>query len=266
MADQPSSAADRPQRGRSVRGARALESLEFGSRTTGKQAAARSRLVRRLRIALPVVAVVLIAAFFLNTRSNSVDQAFLKDFETLNASTEELHMANPRFAGVDDDGKPFEITARSAKQAPNARDIVELEDPRAVQGGDDDASVVTAKRGVYSSERNILELQNDVTLRHRFGAETYVLRSPAATVLIKDEIVSSDAGVGAEGAKGEAIAADRMTAYRGENKVVFEGNVSMRIFPNSKNAAGLREGPPATALDGAARDENEADQSEDAPS
>ena len=27
------------------------------------------------------------------------------------ASTEELKMANPRFAGIDDEGKPFEITA-----------------------------------------------------------------------------------------------------------------------------------------------------------
>ena len=84
---------------------RLLDSLPTRARTTGEDAVARSRLVRRLRIALPVVAVILVAAFVLNTRSNNVDQAFLDDFEDLSASAEELRVASPRFTGVDNQGK-----------------------------------------------------------------------------------------------------------------------------------------------------------------
>ncbi|MEM8772387.1 MAG: LPS export ABC transporter periplasmic protein LptC [Pseudomonadota bacterium] len=243
-----------PERGKSVKGAAALTSIDFKTRTTGAEAEARSRLVRRLRVALPILAAILIVAFIINTRSNSVDQAFLDDFKTITAATEELRMANPRFAGKDDDGKPFEITADAAMQNPAEKDIVALESPRAVQGGDDTESVVSAQSGLYRSEENILELSDDVTLEHELGANTYILRSPKATVSIKDQVVTSDAGVGAVGPDGGALKADRMKAYRADGRVVFEGNVSMRIYPkkDSDGAAVL----PALR-DGDSKDEAE---------
>lgn len=215
----------------SATGRRVLGNLPTRARTTGAQALARSRMVRRLRLALPILALVLFAVFILNTQSNGVDDAFLEDFEDLTASTEELRMANPRFAGVDDKGQPFEITARSAKQNPGRRDVVELEQPRAVQGDADEISVVTADSGVYQSEANILELTDSVTLEHTIGKDTYVLRSPSAIVSIKDKVVTSGAGVGGKSSDGNALKADRMKAYNAEGRVVFEGNVSMRIYP-----------------------------------
>ena len=105
--------------------------------------------------------------------------------------------------------------------------------PRAIQGANEEQTVVTAKRGYYQSEENVLELQDGVALEHKIGSETYVLHAPAATVAIKDEIVSSNAGVGGEGKDGSRLNAERMTAYRAEGRVVFEGDVSMRFYPNS---------------------------------
>ncbi len=233
-------------RGQPVEGRRVLENLPLGSRTTGEKAAARSRLIKRLRIALPVLALVLIAAFVFNTRSRTVDQAFLDEFKDLTASTEDLQMANPRFTGVDNKGRPFLITANAAKQAPDSRDVIELERPRAVQGDAEESTVVTADKGVYLSEANILELTESVMLEHEIGNDVYVFRSPAATVSIKDEIVTSDAGVGGEGPNGGALKADRMTAYNGENRVIFEGNVSMRIYPNSSDLT--RDGKDTPSL------------------
>ena len=75
----------RRSRGRTALGSLncALESLNFRARTTGQDAAARSRFVRRLRIALPILALVLVASsfFLINTQSNTVDEAFLEDFK-----------------------------------------------------------------------------------------------------------------------------------------------------------------------------------------
>lgn len=208
-----------------------MESLPTRARTTGDQAAARSRLVRRLRIALPILALVLVAAFFFNTQSNQVDEAFLDDFKDISASAEELRMASPRFAGIDDKGKPFEITAEAALQNTSAKDVVSLDRPRAVQGADSDSTTVTAHKGLYRQDVNILELSEDVTLQHYVGADAYVFRSPSATVSIKDEVVTSDTGVGGEGSEGSTLSADRMKAYNAEGRVVFEGNVRMRILP-----------------------------------
>lgn len=229
--DPPSAAAAPPQR------RRVLESLPSQARTTGHKAAARSRMVKRLRLALPILALVLVAAFLFNTKSNQTDDAFLDDFKDMTATAEELRMANPRFAGTDDSGKPFEITANAAVQNTSIKDLVTLERPRAVQGHNSETTVVTAEKGVYRSEANILELEDDVTLEHEVGADTYTFRSPAATVAIKDEIVTSDAGVGGEGSDGSTLAADRMKAYNAEGRVVFEGNVRMRIYPKKTPAA-----------------------------
>ncbi len=214
-------------------GRRILDSLPMHARTTGNQAAARSRLVRRLRIALPVLALVLVAAFFFNTRSDQGDDAFLDDFKTITATAEELRMASPRFSGIDNRGRPFEITANAAIQNPGVKDVVQLEQPKAVQGEAHETNTVTAHSGVYRSEEKILELTDDVTLSHDVGADTYVFRSPAATVSIDDEIVTSDSGVGGEGPNGQAVQADRMKAYNAEGRVVLEGNVRMRIYPKS---------------------------------
>ena len=220
-------------RGKPIKGRRALDSLPSKARTTGAAAAARSRLVRRLRLALPIVALALIATFIFNSQNNGVDNAFLEDFEDLTAAAGDRRMVNPRFAGIDDKGKPFEIEAEWAIQDPGADEVVELENPRAVQGEGGESTTVTAERGIYKSEANILELENNVTLEHTIGQDVYILRAPAATVLMKDEIVTSDVGVGGEGPDGGALRADRMRAYNSEGRVVFEGNVSMRIYPKS---------------------------------
>ncbi len=208
-----------------------LDSLPTHARTTGEQAIARSRLVKRLRLALPILALILIAAFLFNTGSRTVDTTFLDDFKQMQASTDELRMANPRFAGIDGQGRPFEITADAAKQNPGNRDVVELEMPRAVQGHAGEETVVTADKGVYSAETSILDLSNGVRLEHQIGADIYVLRSPEATISIKDEVVTSNAGILGASQDGGSLKADQMKAYKADDRVVFKGNVSMRIFP-----------------------------------
>lgn len=221
------------ERGKPIEGRRVLESLPSAARTTGEEAAARSQMVRRLRIALPILALVLVGTFLVNTSSNEADQSFLDDFKEITATTEDLRMANPSFGGIDNSGRPFDITANAAIRSPNEDTRVELENPRAVQGTGDEESVVTAAKGVYDETENILTLTDDVTLKHVFGRDVYILRSPEAVVSIKDEVVETVSGVGGESSDGGALQAETMRAYKDTNRVVFEGNVRMRIYPKS---------------------------------
>ena len=98
-----------------------------------------------------------------------------------------------------------------------------LERPKAIQGDEGEANTVTAEKGVFSSESNILELSDGVQLNHRIGNEIYVFRSDAATVSIDDETVISDVGVGGEGPDGGSLKADRMQAYNGEGTCCLRG-------------------------------------------
>ena len=208
-----------------------LESLTIRRRTTGEDAAARAQFMRRMRVALPILAAVLIATFFFNTRQGGVDDAFLDDFAEVDATPQSLKTAKPHFTGVDARGNPYEVTAEAALQQPDGGKVVDLEAPRAVTSTGDGQSVVAARTGVFDADAKRLDLKEGVTFEHRVGATTYVLRTPAATYTIDDRIVVSDAGVDGEGSDGELLKADRMSANDREGKLVFEGNVSMRIFP-----------------------------------
>jgi lipopolysaccharide export system protein LptC len=217
-------AAERPRR------RNALSGLATRQRLTGEQAAARSTVVRRLRLALPVLAVVLVVVFLLSARPDVADEAFLKDFASLDATPEELGATNPGYAGLDAQGNPYRITASEVLQRPDTKEVFELVSPRAVTSKGDDDTVVTADRGVFERSTSFLQLSEGVELRQRVGGGAYVLRTPAAKVALREETVESDEGVVGEG-ESAILRADRMRAYNSEGRVVFEGNVSMRIYP-----------------------------------
>lgn len=218
-----------------------LKSLPSGTRTTGKDAIARSNRVRRLRIFLPVLAVSLLVAFAMTTGRDTPADALLEDFTDIANTSKDLHMANPRFAGVDEDGTPFEITAQSAVQDPDVTNVIALNSPRAVQGELENQTVVSADKGVFRSDENILELTQDVTFEREVGTDLYRFETIAAEVSIDDEVVTSDTGIGGMGPDGTAIRADKMRAYNDNGRVILEGNVSMRIFPNNAGTPEIRD-------------------------
>ncbi len=230
-----------------------LENLPKTQRTTSAKAAARSMMVRRLRIVLPAAAVVLVVIFFLSSSEDASDPAYLDEF-ALDTFTNEQVMANPRFAGVDDKGKPFEITAAMATRKTEDAKRLDMRQPRAVTRNNGEATTVEARTGVYNDEDKILELADNVTLEHTTGAEAFKLRAEAATVLLDEEIVRVTSAVDGVDEKGNTIRADRMDAYQDEGRVVFTGNVKLKIQPSSDEDGGggvgglvLRRAEPAGA-------------------
>jgi lipopolysaccharide export system protein LptC len=222
-------AADRQARGRT--GSGALETFSIRNRTTGEQAARRAALMRRLRVALPALAIVLVAAFLLNTRRDGADDAFLDDFADIGATAEGLQSKKPRFSGVDAEGAPYDITADSATQNLGEAKIYKLDRPRAESRGASETSAVEANSGVYDQDAKRLDLGDGVIFRRAIGRDNYVLKTPAATINVDDQTLVSDKGVDGEGPGGAALKADRVAAEKVDGKVVFEGNVSMRIYP-----------------------------------
>lgn len=208
-----------------------LSGLPSGPRLTTSEAEAWMAMMRRLRVLLPVVGALLIVVFLLNTRNDRPDDVFLDDFAAINAGAEDVRMANPRFAGVDKRGDPYDITADAAVRSAAAETRVTLENPRAVTRTDDKDAVLGAAAGEFDTESRILVLRDEVTLERRIGEDIYVLKSAAATLSVEDQTVVSDAGVSGVGPGGSTLSADRMEAFNREGRVVFEGNFRMTINP-----------------------------------
>lgn len=215
-----------------------LKHLKTGARITSDQARAHSAMIRRLRIAVPVIAALLIGAFLLNTGKGGPEDVFLDEFTDSSVTAQNLSSIRPQFNGIDAKGNPFEITADTATQDVSGERVVNLSNPKAVTSTDNAKSVVYSRSGVYDNDNKILVLNDDVTFEHTLAGGTYVLKTPSATVSVDQKTVQSDKGVTADGPDGAALVADRMAVDDRTGTVRFEGNVRMRLNPAAAKPTG----------------------------
>jgi lipopolysaccharide export system protein LptC len=138
----------------------------------------------------------------------------------------ELQMVNPRYAGVDREGRPFVVTAASGRQIPDRQDLMSLQGPRAdikTHGG---AEInVAAIRGVYQAQAQLLDLFGDVTLTHqngtRFVTQTARVDAAANTAQGSDPVEG-------HGPSGDLKAQGFRVLNQGET-VIFTGKSEMLL-------------------------------------
>ena len=211
-----------------------LGNLPSARRLTGQQAEQRSRTVRRLRLILPVIAVLLIGVFLLLGQSSEEDSAFLDDLKVDEIVAEEALVINPKFSGIDSAGKPYQITANTAAQNPDKDDLVNLEGPKAVLTDDNAETVATAKTGFFRSGQKVLDLKENVIFERIINGKSYTLRSEAAVVGIEEQTLKSSEGVSGETLDGK-LRADEMEVFNQDGRVILKGNVRMKFEPDLIN-------------------------------
>jgi len=195
-------------------------------RDTQVQAAAHSRRVRRLRLALPAMAGLLLVGFIAAATLRSVDRSFLLRFQGLTRDGEGLRMVNPSFSGLDSDGRAFLVTADAAEQDEVRDDRVDLIRPLAQAAIDTpQQATVTSEKGVFFNDEKLLNLTGDVVML--YGGD-YVFRTEKASVSFDDKRMYGDAPIEGEGPLG-AVKAERFEAFEDGGRLIFRGNVRMRV-------------------------------------
>lgn len=133
----------------------------------------RVRFLRRAAIAGSLLAIVLIsAAAFLNPlKRMPVDISVGR--VGLNGTKVTLDF--PKINGVQEDGQPFEIKARSAIQDITAPDVVDLLGIQSKIGAADNSTTwVSANRGTYDSSHDKLTLEGDVRIKNSGGYDIWL--------------------------------------------------------------------------------------------
>ena len=191
-----------------------------------------SSRVRLLRIALPVIAVLIIAGI---AGAYILSQASLPQVTIAETAFENgrMVMRNPVLDGVDGEQRPYRLTAKQAVQDPQKPRQVELDSISAevpVQEGI--YAHILAGTGFYDGEAKHLDL----------GGEIEVVTDDGMTAKFKDAAVDIGAGTlktvnpVAMTTEQAEISAESMFVEDNGAKVVFERRVKMTIFPDKIQA------------------------------
>jgi lipopolysaccharide export system protein LptC len=212
-------------------------------------AARHSRMVRILRVAVPAIVILAMAAIIGVSIFNPFRMLLPKlpvDMGNLVVSGTKITMESPHLSGYSPDQRPYELWAKTATQDITDPDHVDLRALRAKILMEDRTTVtLDALTGVFDTKQQLLDLHKDIFLQSSTG---YEARLSQAFVDIVKGTVTSEEHVDVKLLNG-TLAADRLRITGGGEVVRFEGNVTMNLVmdPPTPPGAAAPANPPATS-------------------
>jgi lipopolysaccharide export system protein LptC len=203
-------------------------SRERRAPSTG-ELARRRFAVRWAKRLLPVVALGLLGliAFWPEIEGGTDSRVSFR--RTVQPRPEALRVVNPRYQGIDELGRPYTITARTAQQQ-GAADILDLDEPRGDILMTDGAWVfVESNTARYDKPASHLDLKGDVRVYHDDGLALF---TEQAAVQIDTGVITGTRPVAVQGSFGTLTAEDgfRVTEkgavvnFLGRSHAVLEGD------------------------------------------
>jgi lipopolysaccharide export system protein LptC len=192
------------------------------------RAARHSRLVRILRIAVPVTVVLAMASIVaVSTFLNPFSMIPVKvDSGNTVVTGTRITMESPHLSGFTPDQRPYELWAKTATQDITDPDHVDLNDLKAKVLMEDQSTLfLDARTGRFDNKQQQLDLHKDIFLRTSTG---YEARLNSAFVDMNKGTVSSDDHVDVKLTNG-TLTADRLRITEGGDVIRFEGNVVMHL-------------------------------------
>lgn len=200
-----------------------------------------SRIVRIMRVAIPLLVVAGLAGISLVTYYNPLRMLnkLPIDIGNLVVSGSKVTMEQPRLSGFTKDARAYDFTADAAAQDLTKPDIVELRNIHAkVEMQDKTTMQMTAVTGIYDTKAETLRLERNIVLSSSNG---YKGRLSEARVDIRKGTVVSDQPVELELLQG-TLNANRLEIVDSGDLVRFHGGVSMMMMLNDA-ASNSKSGP-----------------------
>lgn len=166
----------------------------------------------------------------------------LTDFSvaSLGVNGSKVTMELPHLAGFRQDGRPYDLRAKSMTQdlkKPNAFDLIGVDG--VIGMGDKGSAKVTANTGHYDNTLNAMDLMGDVHVRSNAGYEAFL---QDAHIDFKSSNVSTRKPVRAM-MNTTTVVSDRMAVSDSGKHLIFEGHVRSRLVPQqtaNETTAGLK--------------------------
>ncbi len=189
------------------------------ARANALQTETYTKIIRRLRIILPLLAIGIIAVVFTwDTLDNY--QTAPREITAEIRDNVKNELISPRYQGVDEKNRPFTVTADLARQSNQEDDFIALENPQAKMKLDETSWIaLRAASGNYNQENQVLLLREDVML---FNDRGFRLNTAFLEVDIDQGLATAETSVTAEGPD-KSLQAAGMRGNLQENHLFFTG-------------------------------------------
>jgi lipopolysaccharide export system protein LptC len=179
------------------------------------------RIVRSLRVALPLVAAGVIGLLMVWPRVQQTMAPIEKEAATAGQrAVGKNELMNPVFRSLDSQNQPFTVGAAHAAQSINDTDTILLDKPTAgILLNSGHRVAAKAMHGTYGQEAGKLSLEGDVTLTEDEG---YIFTTSKALLNMKTHQAFSDQPVQGHGPAG-SIQASGIQIYGDNQVMVFTG-------------------------------------------
>lgn len=198
------------------------------------RAAQHSRVVAILRKGLPVLALVVFAAYFISSRLNVTVGGVTASVSGVEVNDGNLRMVNPTLKGVDKKNGAYVITADYADQDMKNPKLIKLHAIRAELVTDRKGwSRMQATRGLFNTEKERLVMQDDIRVSTSSGITgklTHASLDMESQTLRSHQPVAFDLPSG-------TVRANALTLRSAEKTLLFRGKVRVHIIKAQKDQA-----------------------------
>lgn len=183
------------------------------------------RLVRIAKVGLPTAVGVLIAFLALAPLDRSGDSSFVLDKNKVENAPERMRVDVARYQGEDNQGRGFEIVARSAVQPSSDEQIVNIEGMLARLALPQGPVTMLANLARYNIDAQEVRVPGAIRVT---GPDGYRLNTSDVTVDLKARQVTGSGGVNGEMQLGQ-FSAGRLRADLGEKTVTLDQGARLKI-------------------------------------
>lgn len=197
----------------------------------------RIKIVAAMRLILPAIAALLLATLALWSRFGLDTTSFRLSMDGLDLnSLDTLSMSNAHFEGLDDNKRPFSISAEKATQVTQDADTIDLTELQADMTMKDGAWLsLTSDSGRLQRSKQLLDLLGQVNLFHDQGYELHT--RDVHIDLAKNNAIGRSAVQG-QGPSGDLTAegilildSGRQVFFLGKTHMLFYGDSQMSAVP-----------------------------------
>jgi lipopolysaccharide export system protein LptC len=189
------------------------------------------KVVRLAKYALPILGFVLLVMLVASPFDRKGDVSFILDKKEVDKASERMRIEQARYAGEDNDGKAFVITADRAIQPTSDQPIVNIEGMKAQLQLDSGTLAMAALKGSYDLDRKMIAVNGPI---HVAGPDNYSLRTRDVTVDLGAHKMQSAGPVSGTMRLGE-FSAGRLNADLDARTVRLEGGVRLKIRQGAVN-------------------------------